>query len=213
MIAVLQTLTIAAAAGAVLLVLVAPWRGTWANVTALALSGLAAISAAMQVDEGQIALAWLAARVVTITLHMTASPVAHAREPSTGPFRRLQLGLRSSVAAATPERLSERVFRVAVAAVWLGIAAVVALRAFESGVVLDPIQAWAALALLGGGVAASVLTPDVDRRFIALQLALSGLAIGLVWLDRDWGRALAIAVMDVVVAIQAVAEPGEKAEV
>jgi len=141
MIAVLQTLTIAAAADAVLLVLVAPWRGTWANVTALALSGLAAIGAAMQVDEGQIALAWLAARVVTITLHMTASPVAHAREPSTGPFRRLQLGLRSSVAAATPERLSERVFRVAVAAVWLGIAAVVALRAFESGVVLDPIQA------------------------------------------------------------------------
>ncbi len=199
----IELLTFAAAAGSLLLILVRPWPDPLADFVAIALSGVTAVGAAVQFGEGQIALAWSATQIAALALSLSAgpaSPVSSGRP--IGPFR--LLGRRASPATASndaPRPVRDWVFRVVELAVVFGAAAVLADRAVSSGAVGDFALTWAGLVLLGGGMLAIVLAADRSERNAALLLTLNGLALGLILVDRDWGRALAVAVMQVLVAI------------
>lgn len=200
---VIEILTFAAAAGALVLILVRPWPDPLADLVAIALSGITAVGGALQVGESQIALAWSATLIAALALSLSAGPAAAAAPGrTTGPFR--LLGRRApqavvSVDASRPVR--DWVFRIVVLVVVFGAAAVLAERAFSSGAVGDLALTWAGLVSLGGGMLASVLAGDRSERNAALLLTLNGLALGLILVDRDWGRALAVAVLQVIVAI------------
>ncbi len=199
----IEILTFAAAAGSLVLILVRPWPDPLADLLAIALSGITAVGGAFQFGESQIALAWAATLIAALALSLsagTASVVATGQ--TTGPFRLLGRRAPRAGAAADAQRpLRDWVFRIVVMVVVFGAAAVLAERAFSSGAVGELALTWACLVSLGGGMLASVLAGDRSERNAALLLTLNGLALGLVLVDRDWGRALAVAVLQVIVAI------------
>ncbi len=203
-----QILVVAGAAAAVMLLLLRVWAGARVGAFAVLLSGLVAVGGAAHLGESQIALAWLASLAVAVVLSLTAGQAAATAGGSvTGPFRLLgRLPTRAAVGAGLVEPLRDRVFRGVLFVVLLIAAGVLAQRAVAAGAVTDLALTWAALLLLGGGVVATVLTHETGDRNAAILMMLNGLAAGLILVDRDWGRALAVAILQVIVALNGVVQ-------
>lgn len=203
----LQLLTLAAAAIAVFLLLVRPWTNGLASLIALVASGLTSIGAALRVGEMQIALAWLSAVAVAALLQVTVDASNSATPGRAGPFRLLNLRRAAPLDTATgPGHAREWIFRSVVFVILVGAAAILASRAFAAGTIADPVLGWAALTMGAGGIAAAVMGDEPGLRTPALLTTLNGLAVALVLVDRDWGRALAIGVLMLIVALNGVAQ-------
>lgn len=203
----LQILTVAAAAAGVVLLLVRPWRSPLAPLVAIALAGVTAVGAANAFGEVQIALAWLAALVVSLVLRLSPESTPPGSSPAkAGPFRLLGRvrSERPSGEAPDPIAWRDRVFHAALATVLAGGAGMLADRAVTMGATADVALTWAALLWFAGGLLAAVIAEGSEWRIAAFHVTLYGLAIALVLVDRDWGRALAIGVVQVIVAINGV---------
>ena len=108
--------------------------------------------------------------------------------------------------AAEPVALAwrDRVFQMVLSIVLIGGAGLLADRAIAFGTAPDFALTWAALIWFMGGLVSAVLATGAEWRTAAYHATLNGLAIGLVLVDRDWGRALAVGVVQLIVAINGV---------
>ena len=196
-------LIVTAAAVGVGLLLVRPWRHPLAPVTAVALSGLTSVWAALTFAEAQVALAWLATLVVALVLRLSPER-ASSSSGATGPFRLLGRVAVIGSADQTPVAWRDRVFQAVLSAVLVGSAGLLADRATALGTSPNLALTWAALVWFMGGLVSAVLASGSEWRTAAYHTTLNGLAIGLILVDRDWGRALAIGIVHVIVAISGV---------
>ncbi len=200
---VVPILTVAAASIGVMLLLVQPWRHALVPLVAIALSGLTAVGAALTFNETQVAIAWLATLIVALALRLSPDRTpASAAAP--GPFR--LLGRMAIASSAEPATLAwrDRVFQTVLSIVLIGGAGLLADRAIAFGTAPDFALTWAALVWFMGGLVSAVLASGAGWRTAAYHATLNGLAIGLVLVDRDWGRALAVGVVQLIVAINGV---------
>ena len=200
---VIPFLTVAAASIGVILLLARPWRHALVPLVTIGLSGLTAVGSAITFDETQVAIAWLATLVVALALRLSPDRTA-ASGVSTGPFR--LLGRVAIADAAEPVALAwrDRVFQMVLSIVLIGGAGLLADRAIAFGTAPDFALTWAALIWFMGGLVSAVLATGAEWRTAAYHATLNGLAIGLVLVDRDWGRALAVGVVQLIVAINGV---------
>lgn len=200
---VIPFLTVAAASIGVILLLARPWRHALVPLVAIGLSGLTAVGSAITFDETQVAIAWLATLVVALALRLSPDRTAASGVP-TGPFR--LLGRVAIADAAEPVALAwrDRVFQMVLSIVLIGGAGLLADRAIAFGTAPDFALTWAALIWFMGGLVSAVLATGAEWRTAAYHATLNGLAIGLVLVDRDWGRALAVGVVQLIVAINGV---------
>lgn len=200
---IIPILTVAAASVGVILLLVRPWRHALVPLIAIALSGLTAVAAAVTFAETQVALAWFATLIIALALRLSPDRTAMTAA-APGPFR--LLGRVALVNPTEPETPAwrDRVFQTALSVVLIGGAGLLADRAVAFGTAPDFALTWAALIWFMGGLVSAVLAAGAEWRTAAYHATLSGLAIGLVLVDRDWGRALVVGIVQLIVAINGV---------